>query len=380
MRRFIIALTFLGGCMDFHFGSTTAKCPDPPNDHSHYIEAQTLTPGSSGCSSATTTCVLTCDSGWASCGNSCNTHVADDHESCGACGRKCDRCASGSCQEVRTVVEGSANALAVLGDDILWVDAKGNLMRRAIAGGEPRGIATNVVGNLAVDITGIYFLAAPDSTHLEVRRIRDEMTTVIDSREVILAVNPMLAMDRTSVYWIINPGGTGKKSAIVATPKNGNPSTTLLDLTSPYDVGDIATGGGFVYFADALPKNDDEWFPPMGVFRAPASGGSEQQISTGPATLVGADDTFVWFVDSVLKRRAHAGGKVDTFAATKAAGLAFDDEASYVGAGSDLLRIALNGETVALAGLQNVRSIAVENDQIFWSTDSAIRSAQTRLP
>lgn len=333
---------------------------------------------------------MTCEAGECVClegSRLCNDvciSVREDPDNCGACGKKCaDGCSEGRC-------------------------------------------FTNVAKNdnpvqMALNATHVYFTAAYEGILARVPRGGGSVQPLADTM-----VNPgMVALDGTSVYWLIE-GNVDGGGAVAKMPLQGGAVVRLAeDDAAPTCIALDATN---VYWSS---------YPDGPIWKVPKAGGAKVEVASGAVTMlpmnVSVDDEAIYWTSTSdggsIHKRALAGGAISALAKNLPSVFNFGEltrvgDTLYFGyhpAGGDwevakmstsggsvtsllnvlpltivgdetglymstvfggphrLLKVSLDGATQAvLASDVNVTSLYVDGDDLFWANQNGhIRSTST---
>jgi hypothetical protein len=181
-----------------------------------------------------------------------------------------------------------------------------------------------------------------------------------------LATSPAvgLAVDATSVYWVV-PGGGGNpnEGSVNRIPLDGGTPTVLA--ANQGTEGSIAVDATSVY-----------WAIQTGIVKQPLAGGTPIAIVMVEApTILGLDSTSVYFTKyggGIMKAPIDGGAPVMLAAGvTPGGGMlgAVDSTSVYYVDGNDVMKVSIAGGTpTTLAAAQpQIEGLALDSTNVYWT-------------
>ena len=313
-----------------------------------------------------------CAAGYASCVDAaqslCETRIVDDSLNCGACGTTCGvgaactDAACGAAAPTLAALSGTTNgqpALALNSTAIFWA-ASSTIWTLPIGGGTATTVATNVFScgsgsSFAVDDDNLYFWSSGNGagTGLTKVSLSSGASTLLFSSSGQSGC-PSLAVDATNIYEteLTENGGSVGQLVVSEIPVGGGTSTRLATLQSTNSSGLAITATDAIVAVQ--PGSGSTSFAVV-----PLAGGAPRMIDVDPTlggggTVFATDDSNIYFLSGGCPCGNTPSG---TEQAT-----------------GQVAKIPLDGSPGSvLARFTGVpESIAVDGDEVYWSTDVAV--------
>src|SRR5215831_9305461 len=342
-------------------------------------------------------CSIGCNSGFANCdridANGCETSLASDPASCGACGHDCrgGACQAGLCQPVPLVVD-SVGALAVDATHLYWIGVTATGMaaikRIPLAGGSVEvltdGGGERVGGPLALDASFIYYANTVGNGpfYTTIRKIAKAGGTpsalaTLDPWDSVAS----LAVDGSFVYL------TGEEYAISANvvrklPLSGGALTTLASVPDPAYYRSIVLDGTSVYWLDG------PYQPVPGAVLKVGKDGTNLRtllsLPNGPQHLTSDASHLYWtngYDGNVMRMGLDGSAPTElAFAQTNPGALVVDatnlywsDQGDTTGAGRGLVRMPLAGGPAVTISSLGPSYLVQDSSTLYMATNAIYR-------
>ncbi len=326
-----------------------------------------------------------CAPGYASCSsaNACETNLESDGDNCGACGSACGlgaACAKSKCgapaERFATLQVGTQVAIAINSTALFWSDQDG-IVTLPLAGGTPTTVATNVFScngvPFAVDDEHVYYFSNGGGSGGPGVPVDNGGLTALSlatgTRTTLLA-NPAsnkggngcgaIAVDANNVYVLasLQPGGGPTNFELIKVPLSGGAAVTLA-------MGQGNGKNSFVVAGDVVLIENQNNGPDQ-LLAVPTAGG---QYKTIPINL------------NLYGFNAFTADTKNIFVLGSGCGCCSCGDQSNTNSDGPPMggvgKLQLDGSHGTFLGgfTGQALGMAVDADNVYWSTDTALWKA-----